>query len=74
MMIKNIIKRFLLYVIKGIPDYKVYPQITNLNSSELLVDRVALITGGSSGIGFSIAKSFSQPTLRPRSLCASNGA
>lgn len=57
-MIKDIIKRFLLYVIKGVPVYKVYPQITNLNSNDLLLNRVALITGGASGIGFSIAKSF----------------
>lgn len=55
---KEIIKRVLRFVFKGVPVYRIYPQIINLSEDKLLSGRTALITGGSSGIGFSIARSF----------------
>lgn len=45
-----------LNIFKPVP--KVYPQIAVLSQNELLKERTALITGGTSGIGFEIAKAF----------------
>ena len=56
--IKKYLKRVAKYLFHGIPVYNVYPQVTTLSMNELLDGRTALITGGSSGIGYSIADSF----------------
>lgn len=50
----KIIKRGLRYIIKGVPIVR--PKIVYTNSSQKLKGKNILITGGSSGIGFSIAK------------------
>lgn len=44
------------YIIEGIP--VVRPQVNVLSQNELLKGRNAFITGGTSGIGFEIAKAF----------------
>lgn len=58
MSLKTYLKRGLTYVIKGVPQKKVSASITYLSTNELLKGRTAFITGGTSGIGFAIAKAF----------------
>lgn len=48
--------RVIRYIREGIP--VVRPQVNVLAQNELLKDRTAFITGGTSGIGFEIAKAF----------------
>ena len=58
MKVKTYIKRGFEYILHGVPQQHISTDITVLSPTDLLSGRNALITGGSSGIGFSIAEAF----------------
>lgn len=56
--LKEYVKRVLRYLIRGVPVKHIQATIVTLAPNELLKSRVAVVTGGTSGIGFAIAKAF----------------
>ena len=60
MSIKTFLKRGVEYVLNGIPNYVITPNITYCNSSEKLIGKRIVITGGSHGLGYAMAKKFKE--------------
>lgn len=58
MRLKQYIKRGVKFILHGVPERKVYAQVSYLAPSEMLKGRTALVTGGTSGIGFVVAKAY----------------
>lgn len=69
MSLVNYIKRGIKFILTGIPEKKVYTNIAYLAPSEMLKDRTALITGGTSGIGYEMTKAF----IRAGAKCVITG-
>lgn len=54
--VKGAIKRALRYIVRGVPQYHIQVDVKEVEKSNDLAGRRILITGGSSGIGFYIAR------------------
>lgn len=56
--VRNALKRGLRYIIRGVPNIIVKADVNYLNPNNKLKNKKILLTGGSRGIGYSMAKKF----------------
>lgn len=54
--IKDYIKRGIRYILHGVPDYQISVTVKTMQPSAMLKNKNIIITGGSRGLGFYIAK------------------
>lgn len=55
---RGVLRRAFNYIFKGVPVINMTAEITTITNGKLLNDKVVLVTGGSSGLGFSMANKF----------------
>ena len=55
---RGVLSRAFNYIFKGVPVINMTAEITTITNGKLLNDKVVLVTGGSSGLGFSMANKF----------------
>lgn len=60
MSIKKYIKRVGRYLLNGIPEYHITANIATVATDELLKGRKIIVTGGSRGLGYAMAKRFTE--------------
>ena len=72
--LKNYISRGIEYILHGVPERKITANIVCLQENYLLQNRTALITGGTSGIGFEISQmlSLQEETKKNLSVAVKN--
>lgn len=58
MSLREYFKRGIKYIISGVPQKNVTANICSITQNELLKNKTALVTGGTSGIGLEITKAF----------------
>lgn len=56
----EILRRIVRYIFKGIPERRVYVNVSQVDYNCLLKGKKVIVTGGGSGIGLAIAKKYSE--------------
>lgn len=60
MSVKKYVKRVVRYLLKGIPENHITANVVTISPNELLKGRKIIVTGGSRGLGYTMAKRFAE--------------